>query len=71
MNESKEKLRADFYARTDITPGNEPCSWKNYAEYLEELAVEKINAELLRKNERYSDDIEKVVKILEESIMSR
>ena len=71
MNETKEKLRADFYAHSDITPGEAPCSWKDYAEWLEELAVEKINIELLRKNERYSDDIEKVIAILEESVMSR
>ena len=42
-----------------------------YAEYLENLAVEKINCELLRKNERFSADIEKAIAILEESVMSR
>ena len=71
MNEAREKLRADFYAKTDIVVNIAPESWQKYAEYLEDLAVEKINSELLRKNERFTDDIEKAIKILEESIMSR
>ena len=71
MDEAREKLRADFYAKTDIVVNIAPESWQKYAEYLEDLAVEKINSELLRKNEKYSDDIEKAIKILEESIMSR
>ena len=71
MDEAREKLRTDFYAKTDIVVNIAPESWQKYAEYLEDLAVEKINSELLRKNEKYSDDIEKAIKILEESIMSR
>ena len=65
MNETKEKLRADFYAKTDLKPGEEPCSWKNYAEWLEELKTEKINEELLKKNERLLKIIDNVVEILE------
>ena len=71
MEEAREKLRADFYAHTDITVSIAPESWQKYAEFLEEISCEKINEELLRRNAKLSDDIEKVINILENSISSR
>lgn len=71
MDEAKEKLRADFYAKTDITPGEAPCSWKEYAEWLEELNVEKINGEILRKNEKLIKLLDNVIEILEVGIAER
>ena len=71
MDETREKLRADFYAKTDISLSITPENWKKYAEYLETLAVDKINNELLRKNESLIGGIEKAMTILENSIISR
>ena len=71
MNEAREKLRADFYAKTDIVVDIAPESWEKYAKYLEDLSIEKINVELLRKNERMTKRIEDIMLILEQVITER
>ena len=71
MDEAREKLRADFYAKTDIVVNIVPESWERYARYLEDLSIEKINSELLRKNERMTKRIEDIILMLEQVITER
>ena len=71
MDEAREKLRADFYAKTDIVVSVAPESWERYARYLEDLSIEKINSELLRKNERMTKKIEDIMLMLEQVITER
>ena len=71
MDEIREKLRADFYAKTDITPGGEPCSWKIYAEYLENISVEKINEETLRKYNKLYERVGDIMELMETVLSER
>ncbi len=70
MDESKDALRARFEAETDIVLVPHPEHWKQYAEWLEELAVKELNNELVRENELLQNKIKEAVDVLEKGFPS-
>jgi len=71
MNQAKEKLRGDFYAKTDISVNIEPENWQKYAEWLENLTVEKMNAEILYRYNRLYEKVEMIIDVLDKSLSER
>ena len=65
MQESKEKLRLTFEAETDIVIEAYPEDWKKYAEWLENLAIEKLNNEVIKENELLRNAMQKAMKALD------
>ena len=63
MDKSSEKLRLVFYDITDGKGGPVPGNWKKYAEWLETLAIEKINNQIFQENELYKDKLNQINEI--------
>ncbi len=70
MDESKDALRLRFEAETDIVLVPHPEHWKQYAEWLEELAVKELNNELVRENESLQNKIKEAMDVLEKGFPS-
>lgn len=70
MEESKQRLRLRFQAETDVEI--EPCpeDWKLYAEWLEKLAVNDLNNEMVKENELLLKKIQEAMETLEEGLKS-
>ncbi len=68
MKESRDLLRQRFQAQTDIEIHPQPEDWKQYAEWLEKLAVRELNNELVRENEMLRNRMQEAVNVLEEGI---
>lgn len=67
MDQGKEALRLRFEAETDIVLAPPPEHWKQYAEWLEELAVKELNMELVRENELLQKKITAAMDVLEKN----
>ncbi len=65
MEESKERLRLAFEAETDIVIDAYPQDWKKYAEWLENLAIEKLNNEVIKENELLRNAMQKAMSTLD------
>ena len=65
MEESKERLRLAFEAETDIVIDAYPKDWKKYAEWLEKLAIKKLNNEVIKENELLRNAMQKAMKALD------
>ena len=65
MEESKEKLRLTFEAETDVIIEAYPEDWKRYAKWLEKLAIEKLNNEIIEENELLRNAMQKAMKALD------
>ncbi len=65
MEESKERLRLAFEAETDIVIDAYPKDWKKYAEWLENLAIKKLNNEVIKENELLRNAMQKAMKALD------
>ncbi|MEK6697421.1 MAG: hypothetical protein AABZ10_00060 [Nitrospirota bacterium] len=70
MEESKEKLRLRFQAETDVVIEPYPEDWKQYAEWLENLAIKELNNEMVKENELLLKKIREAMDALEEGIKS-
>lgn len=68
MIETKQRLRSRFEAETDVVVEHDNEAWKQYAEWLENLAVEKINNELARENALLLNKMREALKALEQGI---
>ncbi len=68
MKESKDLLRQRFQAQTDIEVDPQPQDWKQYAEWLEKLAVKELNNELIIENEVLWNRMREARDVLEEGI---
>lgn len=65
MEGSKEKLRLRFQAETDVVIEPDSEDWKQYAEWLENLAIKKLNNELVKENELLLKKIQKAMDALD------
>ena len=65
MEESKERLRLAFEAETDIVIDAYPQDWKKYAEWLENLAIKKLNNEVIKENELLRNAMQKAMSTLD------
>ena len=65
MQESKEKLRLAFEAETDVVIEAYPEDWKKYAKWLENLAIKKLNNEVIKENELLRNAMQKAMKALD------
>lgn len=65
MEGSKEKLRLRFQAETDVVIEPNSEDWKQYAEWLENLAIKKLNNELVKENELLLKKIQKAMDALD------
>jgi hypothetical protein len=65
MEESKERLRLAFEAETDVVIEAYPEDWKRYAEWLENLAIKKLNNEVIKENELLINAMQKAMKALD------
>ena len=65
MQETKEKLRLTFEAETDVVIEAYPEDWKRYAKWLEKLAIEKLNNEVIKENELLRNAMQKAMKALD------
>ncbi len=65
MEETKEKLRLTFEAETDVIIEAYPEDWKKYAKWLEKLAIEKLNNEVIKENELLRNAMQKAMKALD------
>lgn len=70
MEESRQKLRLLFQAETDVVIEPHPEDWKQYAEWLENLAIKELNNEIVKENELLLKKIREAMNILEEGIKS-
>ena len=68
MEESKQKLRLRFQAETDVVIEPDSEDWKQYAEWLENLAIKELNNEIVKENELLLKKIREAMKALEEGI---
>lgn len=68
MEESRELLRQRFEAMTDIIVGQKPDDWQQYAKWLEKLALERLNNEIVMANEYLRKKMSKAIDILEKGI---
>lgn len=68
MPESKQKLRLRFEAETDVVIEPYPEHWKQYAEWLEDLAIKELNNEMVKENERLLQKMRDAMDALEEGI---
>ncbi len=66
MEESKQKLRLFFQAETDVVIEPNSEDWKQYAEWLENLAIKELNNEIVKENELLQKKIREAMNILEE-----
>ena len=66
MLETELELRRQFYTETNIKA--EP---NEYAQWLENLAIEKLNNELVWQNQLFRETYEKVIEVLQLSLISR
>lgn len=64
MDEGKDALRLRFEAETNIVLVPHPEHWKQYAEWLEELAVKELNVEVVKENELLQNKIEEAMDVL-------
>ncbi len=71
MQESKKILRSRFEAQTDIVVGSCMDDWKEYSEWLEKLAISRLNVEFEKDNIRLRDRIVQVIEILEKAITEK
>lgn len=69
MNESKQMLRSRFEAETDVVLCLEHNDWKRYAEWLESLAIKKLNNELIKENRLLRNQIRRSMSVLEKAII--
>jgi hypothetical protein len=65
MEESKERLRLAFEAETDVVIEAYPEDWKRYAEWLENLAIKKLNNDVIKENELLITAMQKAMKALD------
>ncbi len=65
MQETKEKLRLAFEAETDVVIEAYPEDWKKYAEWLEKLAIEKLNNDVIKENELLRNAMQKAMSTLD------
>jgi hypothetical protein len=68
MEQGKEALRLRFESQTDIVLVPHPEHWQEYAEWLEELAVNELNNELMRENELLRNKMQEAMNALEQGI---
>ena len=68
MEESKQKLRLRFQAETDVVIEPYSEDWKQYAEWLENLAIKELNNEIVKENELLLRKIREAMNALEEGI---
>jgi hypothetical protein len=66
MNKSVEELRLLFEIQTDKRA--EKHHWKAYAEWLEQLALEKLNNEAIAENAKLRDAYFEVMDILDNAV---
>ncbi len=71
MQEGKELLRSCFEAQTDIVVGTTPDDWRKYSEWLEKLAIDRLNMEIEKDNNRLRDKIDQAMEVLEEATTGR
>ncbi len=65
MEESKERLRLAFEAETDMEIETYPRDWKKYAEWLENLAIENLNNDVIKENELLRNAMQKAMSALD------
>ncbi len=65
MQETKEKLRQTFEAKTNVVIEAYPEDWKQYAKWLENLAIEKLNNDVIKENEMLRNVIQKAMSALD------
>ena len=65
MEKSKEKLRLAFEAETNVVIEAYPEDWKKYAKWLENLAIEKLNNEVIKENELLRNVMQKAMSALD------
>jgi len=68
MKESKEMLRFRFQAETDVEIDPTPADWQQYAGWLEVLAINELNNELLKENEMLKQKMREAMSVLEKGI---
>jgi hypothetical protein len=68
LDEGKEVLRLRFEAETDIVLVPHPEHWQEYAEWLEELALKELNAELVKENNVLQKKIAAAMDALEKGV---
>jgi hypothetical protein len=68
MKESKQRLRLRFQAETDVEVDPCPQDWKRYAEWLEKLAIKKLNNQLVKENNLLLEKIQEAMNALEEGM---
>ncbi len=71
MLEGKKMLRQRFQAETDVEMEPEPQDWQQYALWLEHLALNELNAELIEENEFLRDAMKNAFSILDEGIRGK
>lgn len=68
MKESRQRLRLRFQAETDVDVDPCPQDWKRYAEWLEKLAIDKLNNQLVKENNLLLKKIQEAMDALEEGM---
>ncbi len=68
--ETKQRLRSRFEAETDVVVEPDHENWKQYAEWLENLAVGELNNELVKENELLLKKMRDAMEALEQGIKS-
>lgn len=67
MDKSREYLRMQFEAETDIVIEAHPDDWKDYALWLEKLSIKDLNSEVIKMYKHLREKVHQVVDILEGS----
>ncbi|MFA5878779.1 MAG: hypothetical protein WC860_01245 [Candidatus Margulisiibacteriota bacterium] len=72
MKSLRNELRLQFYAQTDIEiyAKAKRQDWQNYALWLENLAIEKLNQDIILENKKLREAFCKAQDILESGLLS-
>ena len=71
MKESRNMLRQRFQAETDVEIDPQSADWEQYSKWLEHLAINELNNELVIENELLRSKMQEAVDILYEGISGR
>ncbi|MFA5879986.1 MAG: hypothetical protein WC860_07420 [Candidatus Margulisiibacteriota bacterium] len=71
MNETSEELRLRFEAETDIQIDEKLLDWKPYAIWLENLAIQQVNNEIITENNKLREAYWKVIDLLDNILAKR
>ncbi len=71
MKESRDMLRQRYQAETDVEIDPQPIDWEQYATWLEHLAINEVNNELVLENELLRSKMKEAIDTLYEGISGR